>query len=249
MSVLFQELHQLLPTTAQEDYFKNGAWQVRLLQLDLELVKKHREEAGAPEVAIEIREPPAPKPHGLLMAGLQSNGTPKPAGVVSAVTKAVMATATTGSDLRDIAVFVSKWKLEPAKTKLMLAKLSPLKRRWVLQNFKLDEGEDEDKTPNVKLEEFVKDAEAKNSWGSMTGTVGLASSLVGVKRPLIAGSAGAAAADSIKRPKVGSPAGSPSKMMASVPKTASPLARLAAQRTGAAAAAAPGDLIKSLLQS
>lgn len=241
MSVLYQELAQLLPTVAQEDYFRNGAWQVRLLQLDLDLVKKHRAEAGAPEVAIVIKEPPAlaaPRPVGHL-GSAATNGLAKAPGT-SPAARAVLATSTTGSDLRDIAVFVAKWKLEPAKTKLMLAKLSPLKRRWVLQNFNGDELEGD--TPNAKLEEFVKDAEAKSSWGSLAASGAL--STLGVKRPLVTGSA---AADLIKRPKVGAPA-EPPKLLTAVPKTASPLARLASQRTGKPAAA-PGDLIRTLLQS
>eukprot|EP00931_Biecheleriopsis_adriatica_P085477 TRINITY_DN5998_c0_g1_i2.p1 TRINITY_DN5998_c0_g1~~TRINITY_DN5998_c0_g1_i2.p1 ORF type:complete len:543 (+),score=58.81 TRINITY_DN5998_c0_g1_i2:253-1881(+) len=46
---LFRELKWLLPTTSAKTYFINGAWQRELLKVDLEIIKAHRREAGAPD--------------------------------------------------------------------------------------------------------------------------------------------------------------------------------------------------------
>eukprot|EP00450_Noctiluca_scintillans_P032057 CAMPEP_0194547220 /NCGR_PEP_ID=MMETSP0253-20130528/91825_1 /TAXON_ID=2966 /ORGANISM="Noctiluca scintillans" /LENGTH=78 /DNA_ID=CAMNT_0039394403 /DNA_START=57 /DNA_END=290 /DNA_ORIENTATION=+ len=39
-------------------------------------------------------------------------------------------------DLRLVALFVAKWKLDHTKTKMLLAKLTPPRRRFVIQRFK-----------------------------------------------------------------------------------------------------------------
>ncbi|CAL1138549.1 unnamed protein product [Cladocopium goreaui] len=48
---LYRELKWLLPTTSLDIYVTAGTWQRDLLLVDLELIKAHRREAGAPEVA------------------------------------------------------------------------------------------------------------------------------------------------------------------------------------------------------
>eukprot|EP00435_Cladocopium_sp_Y103_P075169 s24_g54.t1 len=48
---LYRELKWLLPTTSLDIYVTAGTWQRDLLLVDLELIKAHRREAGAPEAA------------------------------------------------------------------------------------------------------------------------------------------------------------------------------------------------------
>ncbi|CAE8591900.1 unnamed protein product [Polarella glacialis] len=47
--MLYRELKQILPTAILSTYVKDGAWSREVLLLDIELVKAHRHEAGAPE--------------------------------------------------------------------------------------------------------------------------------------------------------------------------------------------------------
>ncbi|CAE8734906.1 unnamed protein product, partial [Polarella glacialis] len=46
---LFKSLLRIFPLATPWDYFKNGRWQVELLQIDTDLVEAHRREAAAPE--------------------------------------------------------------------------------------------------------------------------------------------------------------------------------------------------------
>lgn len=48
-SELFRELTRLFPGALVEEYYKHGTWDVECMLLDLELIERHREEAGAPE--------------------------------------------------------------------------------------------------------------------------------------------------------------------------------------------------------
>ncbi|CAJ1380715.1 unnamed protein product, partial [Effrenium voratum] len=46
---LYRELKRFCPTASLTTYVKSGKWQRDLLEIDLELIKAHRREAGAPE--------------------------------------------------------------------------------------------------------------------------------------------------------------------------------------------------------
>eukprot|EP00747_Dinoflagellata_sp_TGD_P213054 gnl/TRDRNA2_/TRDRNA2_86070_c0_seq1.p1 gnl/TRDRNA2_/TRDRNA2_86070_c0~~gnl/TRDRNA2_/TRDRNA2_86070_c0_seq1.p1 ORF type:complete len:405 (-),score=40.67 gnl/TRDRNA2_/TRDRNA2_86070_c0_seq1:65-1279(-) len=46
---LFRELKRVFPTAYAEDYFQHGVWLDELMDMDLELITRHREEIGAPE--------------------------------------------------------------------------------------------------------------------------------------------------------------------------------------------------------
>lgn len=91
------------------------------------------------------------------------------------------------AELRLIALFVSRWKLDPTKTKMMLAKLGAAKRKHVIQNFKPVPGRD----PTAQLQMFIQDCDKNNSWGS--GGAGAAGTpttsgpkATGVIRPTVA---------------------------------------------------------------
>ena len=48
-SDLFNELRRFMPYAEVEDYYWHGAWDKKLLAVDLELLAAHRKDAGGPE--------------------------------------------------------------------------------------------------------------------------------------------------------------------------------------------------------
>jgi len=73
------------------------------------------------------------------------------------------------AELRLIALFVAKWKLDPTQAKLMLSKLTPPRRRHVIMHFKAPGMPTED---SVKaLEEFIAKCDAENSWPAAPAAV------------------------------------------------------------------------------
>jgi len=232
---LFRELLTVYPGAQLEDYYKAGLWQ-DILKIDLDLIKAHRREGGAPE-PIPIEEvvmpeipkaaampakPAMPAPVGNLamrapmggVVGLAKPAQPlqriapgnmpkagvstaaKPlmtpvakagtiSGAAAAGAAAVAAGATAGgpsAELRQIALFIQRWKLEAAKAKLLLARLTPIKRRWVMSNFK----------GAGTLEQYIQQCERTQPWekaGSpaVGGAVGgAAAGGVGLARPAAA---------------------------------------------------------------
>eukprot|EP00440_Ansanella_granifera_P007436 gb/GFBE01008051.1/.p1 GENE.gb/GFBE01008051.1/~~gb/GFBE01008051.1/.p1 ORF type:complete len:279 (+),score=67.01 gb/GFBE01008051.1/:1-837(+) len=77
-------------------------------------------------------------------------------------------------DMKTIALFVSKWKLDPARAKTALEKLTTARRRYVMQNFKTEGAEG----ASDKLDEYVSQCESTGSWDSEGDAA------TGVKRPL-----------------------------------------------------------------
>merc|ERR1711865_752360 len=77
------------------------------------------------------------------------------------------------STMGEINAFVSKWKLDTAKTMHLLARLSPPRRHHVMANFA-----DVNKygvvsitSATVKLEQFILQCERTNSWTSAGSTL------------------------------------------------------------------------------
>merc|ERR1719337_803967 len=86
------------------------------------------------------------------------------------------------AELRQIALFIAKWKLEATKTKLLLARLTPPRRRWVMAKF-THTGVG---ASTSGLEQYIAQCERTNSWDGAPGS-GSASSTPttsGLKRPL-----------------------------------------------------------------
>merc|ERR1719350_1140407 len=105
-------------------------------------------------------------------------------------------------------LFVAKWKLDAAKSKVLLHKLTPAQRHWVIQNFKTaTTGEEATKA----LEEFVAESEKSDAWKGAPAPAASAlpapgPTLAGIKRPLmVAGGA----ADPSKRPRLLTPSAVP----------------------------------------
>jgi len=74
------------------------------------------------------------------------------------------------ADLRQIALFVSKWRLEPTRTKELLQKLPPERRRWVMNNFAYVPVNGTPST--VKLEEYITQCQRTDAWGATSVAVG-----------------------------------------------------------------------------
>lgn len=175
---LFKELYRIYPVADPEDYFKNGAWRNELLKADLVLMEAHRREAGAPDMPDidDVKFPELPvqtsnpslggvqfpsaasflqQRQAAAAAGQQQNAvTPTPAGgqVV---------------EIRLIALFVAKWKLDPVTAKECLTKLTPARRRYVIQHFKTTVSGME---ATEELKKFIEECEKDGKWDAASAT-------------------------------------------------------------------------------
>lgn len=100
------------------------------------------------------------------------------------------------SELRQIALFISKWQLEPTKAKLVLARLPASRRRWVMANY---DGEG-------NLASFIQHVSRTNAWANASpgasgapGTSGTGA--IAPKRPL--SSSEGSGYEPSKRPRIG----------------------------------------------
>jgi len=176
---LFKELYRVYPVADAEDYYKNGQWKNEMMKTDLMLMESHRRESGAPDVPDleDIKVPNLPQPvaafsgfaAGYGPAAVSFVGAVKPAGVVAAAPLAASfggAAAGTSApvvEIRLIALFVAKWKLDPVTAKTLLAKLTPAHRRYVIQNFKTTSTGVE---ATAELGTYITDCEEDKSWDS-----------------------------------------------------------------------------------
>jgi len=229
---LFKELFRIYPVADPEDYFKNGQWKNDVMKADLRLIESHRRECGSPDVADldDIKCPPLPQQTAAFSAGgpvvwpqqqMWANRLPvvgglvvKPAGLVPSgsvagtVPGGVVAGTASVVEIRLIALFVAKWKLDPVTSKQILAKLTPTRRRYVIQNFKATKTGVE---ASSELEEYVAQCELDASWdaaaaGVSTSTAGVTDSSyinpVGAvsAAKVLPGAVGTAVLSGLKRP-------------------------------------------------
>jgi len=150
---LFMEILRIYETAEYEDYFKGNMWKNDLMKTDYVLLDAHRKEAGAPD-------PPALEdvelPEGI--SKLTSAATP----FANASANVALGAGGAVAELRLIALFVAKWKLDPTKTKALVAKLIPNRRRYVIQNFKSTA-----QAPGAgvaELEAFIEECEKSGVW-------------------------------------------------------------------------------------
>lgn len=98
------------------------------------------------------------------------------------------------AELRLIALFVAKWKLDPTRTKVLLSKLTAARRRYVVRKFSTDTT---GLAATTALEEFIKECEVLGEWDTAAeeekattngakATPGAPNTPVGIKRPLSA---------------------------------------------------------------
>mmetsp|Transcript_17710 Transcript_17710/g.41064 ORF Transcript_17710/g.41064 Transcript_17710/m.41064 type:complete len:356 (-) Transcript_17710:90-1157(-) len=156
---LFKEFLRYMPTVEYEDYFKNGVWKEDIMRLDLQMVVAHRLGAGAPEPLSLDEIPQVDLPLAAAKPVIQ---VPQQTGVLKAGAMGTSQAAVTGSspvapgvaELRLVALLVTKWKLDPTRTKTLLSQVSPAKRHYVIQNFKTEAGAGKDATD--ALEAYIK---------------------------------------------------------------------------------------------
>lgn len=184
-SELYRELCRWHPDPQITQYHKLGQWQKELLKIDAVLLEEHRKEAGAepPKPLEEIPKPAVTKSLTLNFPFQQGASSPTLSLPASVAAKAgttvptirpglklnpgaqpISPAAVAAAELKAMALFVAKWKLEPTKTKLLLAPLPSVRRRWVLANFK-SEGEGE---AIGKLEAFIQESSDNDAWPEAT---------------------------------------------------------------------------------
>jgi len=177
---LFKELYRVYPVADPEDYFKNGQWRNDLMKSDLTLLEAHRREAGAPDApdidAITFPQMPmqaaTPTLGGVKLAAGQ--------GVVPGAGAQVV-------EIRLIALFVAKWKLDPATAKECLSKLTPARRRYVIQQFKTTSSGVE---ATEELKTFIAACEKDGKWDTgatttVTSGITIQVAKAGALRPTI----------------------------------------------------------------
>lgn len=171
---LFKEVLRVYPVAEVDDYFK-GMWRNDLMRLDLQMLYAHMREAGAPypppleHVKLPSMPPgsmviPQAQPVKTLMVASAKSVGPvlgKAPGTAPAAAPVSSANAP-AAELRLIAMFVAKWRLNPSTTKSLLAKLTAQRRRHVIQNFKPTDKEDTE--VNDALVAFIDQCEADDSW-------------------------------------------------------------------------------------
>mmetsp|Transcript_36066 Transcript_36066/g.112334 ORF Transcript_36066/g.112334 Transcript_36066/m.112334 type:complete len:322 (+) Transcript_36066:186-1151(+) len=240
---LFRELIRVYSVAELEDYFKAGIWKEDMIKADLQLVWAHRREAGAPDPP-DLEDVPMPnvpkvagppmlgvrpivpggiiRPGGIPVAGaLRPAGATVPPGakVVPPTAGAAANGAASGpaAELKLIQLFITKWKLDPTKAKMVLAKMTPAKRRYVITNFK-NATNAADAT--AALEQYIAQCEKTNAWGAAVAAAATApgvvaprpttpkpvavppTMMVGAKRPI---APIASVMDASKRPRITPP--------------------------------------------
>lgn len=173
---LFKELYRVYPVADPEDYFRNGQWRNDLMKSDLTLLEAHRRDAGAPDPpdmdTIKFPQMPmqaaAPALGGLKLAAGQQGAT----GATGAV-----GAASEVANIRLIALFVAKWKLDPATSKECLSKLTIARRRYVIQKFKATSTGME---ATEELKTFIAECEKDGAWdtGATSATSGIANGAI-----------------------------------------------------------------------
>lgn len=185
---LFKELYRIYPTADPEDYFKNGQWRNDILKADLTLMEAHRREAGAPDMPDldEIKFPKLPVQTSAPTLG----GVAFAMGQIKSAAAGTPISATAGGqvvEIRLIALFVAKWKLDPVTAKESLSKLTPARRRYVIQHFKTTTSGVE---ATEELKKFVEECEKDGKWDTVAAATTAANGTTpgispGAKVPLL----------------------------------------------------------------
>jgi hypothetical protein len=162
---LFKELYRIYPVADPEDYFKNGQWRNDILKADLTLMEAHRREAGAPDMPDldEITFPKLPLQTSTPTLG----GVQFAAGQIKSAAAGTPISATAGGqvvEIRLIALFVAKWKLDPVTAKESLSKLTPARRRYVIQHYKTTLSGVE---ATEELKKFISECEKDGKWDTV----------------------------------------------------------------------------------
>lgn len=153
------------------------------MKIDLDLLRAHRREANGPDPPpreempfpdlpqVVAPRPPPPIPLGqtgeaasLKTVGRTLTPPPPPASVAGGLSAArrPQTTAAPQPEMRLISTFISKWELEPARTRVLLARLSPWKRHYVIDNFTCNTSG----SIVAALETYIESCDKNNLWAS-----------------------------------------------------------------------------------
>lgn len=155
---LFKELLRFYEFAHLDDYYRNGVWRNELMKADIVIIDAHRTDAGAPDPR-PLEEVIVPEHIMTLQSRLPAPYGQAQAGGAGPASTSTIAVATT--ELRLLALFVAKHKLEPAKTKILLSTLTPPRRRYILSHFKPTNSGSEATT---ELEAFIRISEKSGAW-------------------------------------------------------------------------------------
>lgn len=208
---LFRELSRHYPLAKLRSYYQHGRWLKLQLVTDATLIIAHRAEGGAPP-PLDLQDVPTPElPREAARSSVSHRGARPPArsstdaGVSTRALAPLppkppreapssrVAAAPQGADQRSgageaqvIASFISRWRLNATRTKLMLSRLLPSKRSWVLDHFRGARASGA--TTEDDLRQYIARCERENVWAS--------SRAIGTKR-----AASPAANEPSKRPR------------------------------------------------
>lgn len=198
---LFKELLRWYGVADIEDYVKAGVWKDELMRTDIELIRLHRKEAGSPDpipleavVMPEIPALPAAPVKPVLSALPTAGGSAQPAAGAASISVA---------ELRQIALFVAKFKLDLMRTKTALGKMTAEKRRHVMEKFQTTTTAG---AATTALEQYIAQCEKTNSWGGSSATTPSAAVTplsTGVKRALSVLPSVRPVVDASKKPRLG----------------------------------------------
>lgn len=157
------------------------------------------------------------------------------------------------AELKQIALFIQRWKLEATKAKLLLARLTPTRRRWVMSNYR----------GVSTLEAYIQTCDRTNAWATggaaadtapaaarptlATARAAYGQAEGGVKRPLIASAAAGESweaeptASKMPRSAASAPSITPARVGPKPPGGAPPAGLLRAAAKPTAVARAPTD--------
>mmetsp|Transcript_854 Transcript_854/g.2378 ORF Transcript_854/g.2378 Transcript_854/m.2378 type:complete len:323 (+) Transcript_854:116-1084(+) len=131
--------------------------------------------AGAVRPASNIPLAAALRPHAAPL-GLAKVVPPTATGLAASG-----ATSGPAAELKLIALFINKWKLDPTRAKMLLAKMTPAKRRYVITNFK-NAANAADATG--ALDQYIAQCEKTNAWGAAVAAAATATGASAAPRPV-----------------------------------------------------------------
>eukprot|EP00930_Biecheleria_cincta_P068701 TRINITY_DN5644_c0_g1_i1.p1 TRINITY_DN5644_c0_g1~~TRINITY_DN5644_c0_g1_i1.p1 ORF type:complete len:276 (+),score=62.30 TRINITY_DN5644_c0_g1_i1:68-829(+) len=154
---LFKELYRLYPLSEVEDYFRNGSWNDAMMSAHYKLIFDHREMAGSPDPpplseltfpdlpAASVRLPTTGQVGALTVPKIQE-GPAQMGQLMAAALKMAQGGGSQGiaavAELKSIITFVTKHKLDFAKTGSLIMGMPQNVRKVVMLEFAPKEGTD-----------------------------------------------------------------------------------------------------------
>jgi len=144
---LFRELLRLWPGAVVEEYYyyQTGVWDRECLLIDIELIERHRQEAGSPDPPpledipeIDLTFIPCRHTTKSSQRAPKSSQRLKPTAPSEPLSEAAIAAQRQADEEQELRNFVHGWRLDLPRTKELLSLVRPSRRRWVMQSFAHD---------------------------------------------------------------------------------------------------------------